>query len=249
MKDYKELIYTDLIDLGVSKGDTLMVHMALSSMPKFINKPQIIIEALIKAIEVSGTLLMPALSYESVTDKQPVFDLMETPSCVGGLAEYFRKLPSTFRSVHPTHSVCANGKNAKTILSEHHLDNTPCGLKSPFSKLKDLNGKILLLGCGLKPNSTMHAIEELSQPAYLFGKTTAYTMITNDIPTYKKEYIDHSFKGFEQRYDRVLDILDPNDYSFGKVLDAEAFLINVSPMWGKANKEINKNPLYFVDKI
>lgn len=249
MKDYKTQIFNDLVNLGVSSGDSMLVHSSLNSIDKFENRAQILIETFLQALGHSGTLLMPTLSYENVTNEHPVFDLKQTPSCVGGLTEYFRKLPNTQRSIHPTHSVCASGKNVEFFLNEHYLDNTPCGPKSPFRKLKEINGKILFLGCGLRPNTFMHAIEELSQPEYLFGDKLEYSIIVNDGTTYKKEYTTHNFKGFEQRYDRILDVLDMEDFSSGKILEADAYLIKTAPLWEKVNKKLTENPLYFVDKI
>ena len=37
-----------------------------------------------------------------------------------------------------------------------------------------------MLGCGLAPNTSMHAIEELVAPPYLFGEPLVYTMVLED---------------------------------------------------------------------
>ena len=234
--------------LGIHEGDTILVHSSLGSLGKYENKAGIVVGVLLELLGENGTLLMPTLSYETVTEENPVFNLEETPSCVGGLTEYFRSLSNVKRSLHPTHSVCCMGKNTDYYIEGHCNDNTPCGENSPFRKLKDQRGKILFLGCSLNANTSMHGVEELSKPKYLFGKELEYTLKSINGETIKKKYITHNFKGFKQRYDRVLNILSEEDCTYGKILTADCYLINASPLWKKAHKQLCKDPMYFVEK-
>lgn len=248
MHDNKTRICDHLTDLGVLEGDSLLVHSSLNSIGRFQDRAAILVEAFLQVLGPSGTLLMPALSYENVTTKLPVFDQRQTPSCVGGLTEFFRKMLGVQRSIHPTHSVCSAGKNTKLLLDRHRLDQTPCGPNSPFKKLQEVNGKILFLGCGVPPNTSMHAIEELTPPEYLFGNRVEYSISINNGDTYRKHYTTHHFENVEQRYDRVLDVLERGDYSRGKILEADAYLLYTAPLWEKVNQKLAENPLYFVDK-
>ncbi len=248
MKDPQTQIIEDLERLGVAKGDALLVHSSLNAIGRFENRARIVIDALRERIGESGTLLLPALSYENVTPERPEFNLKETPTCVGALTEYFRCLPDTLRSLHPTHSICASGKNAAGYLSRHHLDHTPCGPESPLRKLMENNGKILFLGCGLRPNTSMHGIEELSPPPYLFGEMVRYRLTDANGNVTEKEYITHDFRGYEQRYDRVAGLLDAGDYATGMILSASCWLLKSAPLWEKALKKLRDNPLYFVDR-
>ncbi len=247
--DYKQRIYEGLIALGIVNGDSLLVHSSLNAIGKFDNRCQIIIDTLLELLGPSGTLLMPALSYKSVTAENPLFDVVKSPSCVGGLTEYFRLLPESVRSLHPTHSVCGLGAKITFLLDNHIKDDTPCGPNSPFSKLKDIGGKILFLGCSLRSNTSMHAIEELCNPEYLFDSSVEYTVIDYSKTKYKKKYLSHDFMGYRQHYDRVLDILDQADYSFAKVLNADCYLLKATILWKKAYVKLKKDPSYFVDKI
>lgn len=249
MNEIKERIIGDLKELGIDKGDTILVHSSLKSLGEFDNRSQIIVDSILEVLGSDGTLLMPALSYKYVPNEHPVFHWKNTHSCVGGLTEYFRKRKGIKRSVHPTHSVCAFGKNADYMIKDHILDQTPCGAHSPFRKLIELDGQILFLGCGTKPNTSMHAIEELVNPVYLFGKKIDYDIIFNTEDIIKKSYITHDFNGYEQRYDRVLNILNKNDYSKNKVHGADSYLIKATPLWERVYQKLKKYPLYFVDKI
>lgn len=242
-------IKDDLLTLGIKKGDSLLVHASLNAVGRFENRAEILIDTLLEMLGPEGTLLMPTLSYQTVTRESPVFDVLQTPSCVGALTEYFRTRPDVKRSVHPTHSVSAIGKMADWFIKGHLKDDTPCGPHSPFAKLKEVKGHVMFLGCGPKPNTSMHAIEELVIPPYLFAEPVTYTLNLADGTSMEKKYIRHGFKNYVQRYDRLLGILNNKDYTSGKVLEADTLVINSIAMWEKAEKQLSRNPLYFVDKV
>jgi aminoglycoside 3-N-acetyltransferase len=168
---------------------------------------------------------------------------------VGYLSEYFRTRPGTQRSLHPTHSVCGIGAGAADLLADHFVDDTPCGPHSPFHKLFLRGGKILMLGCGLAPNTTMHAIEELVQPPYLFSyKPKVYTLVDSAGRTLEKSYRTHGFRNCEQRYDRVAELLQPPDLWVGTVGEATCHLIDATALKDRALEKLRENPFYFVDR-
>ncbi len=224
------------------------MHSSMKSMGHVPGGPETIIRGLLEALGPDGTLLMPALTYETVTADNPVFDIAETPSCVGAVTEFFRKRTGTIRSMHPTHSVCGVGRYAQEILEKHIHDTTPCGPNSPFSQLRDRYGQILMLGCGLKPNTSMHGIEEMVGPPYLFNPELVYRLIDGNGNTAEKVYRPHNFKGWEQRYDRVENILDINGLKKGAILKAPSLLIAAKLLWEKSLAALRANPLYFVER-
>ena len=63
-----------------------------------------------------------------------------------------------------------------------------------------------MLGCGLRPNTSMHGIEELVEPPYLYGDHLTYRLILADGEVIEKEYRRHNFRGWIQRYDRVAEV-------------------------------------------
>jgi len=243
-----ELLINDLHKLGICEGDTLFVHASFKSLGMKEGDAETVVSALLAVLGDRGTLLMPALSYSTVTENDPVFHIDNTPACVGAIPEYFRTRRGTIRSMHPTHSVCACGYYAEQITRYHILDRTPVGQHSPFSLLQYYDGKILMLGCGLRPNTSMHGIEELVIPPYLFKeKKTRYTLIDSDGNSTQAEYIAHNFNGYEQRYDRIEGLLNDQELKKGKVLSADCSLIDARALWRKAYRKYCENPLYFVD--
>jgi aminoglycoside 3-N-acetyltransferase len=240
---------SDLKILGVRSGGVLMVHPALRSFGYVPGGAKTVIDGLIQTVGESGTLLMPALSWENVTPENPVFNLTDTPSCVGMIAETFRCLPQTIRSMHPTHSVSAFGPLAVELTTTHQLDNTPCGPNSPFRKLPKYNAQILMLACGLAYNTSLHAIEELVNPPYLFEIPINYSLTDIDNITYEKEYIPHNFIGWQQRYDRVARVLKEPDLLTSQVVGTNSHLLEASSLWDISLNFIKQDPLYFVEQV
>ena len=242
-------IAADLRQLGVREGGILLVHSSLSALGYVPFGAETVIQGLLEALGPQGTLLMPALSYEHVTEKAPAFDVRRTPSNVGLIPETFRTRPGTGRSIHPTHSVCGVGPRAGEMLENHELDTTPCGPNSPFHKLPLVGGQLLMLGCGLRPNTSMHAIEELVVPPYLFGSPLTYVLIGADGRSTEKTYTTHGFDGWEQRYDRVAQVMASPALRVGQVLNARCHLAEAAALWNAVLAAMRQDPLRFMDRV
>ena len=237
-----------LAKAGVKQGQVVLVHAALRPLGDVPGGAETVIRALLEVVGPEGTLLMPALSYKYVTPVQPVFNVKLTPACVGALPEYFRMRAGTLRSIHPTHSVCGIGRLAERMLGNHILDTTPCGPHSPFHILPDVQGCIIMLGCGLRPNTSMHAVEELVVPPYLFGPETTYMLKLQDGSEQAKTYRTHGFAGWRQRYDRVELLLNSDHLRSGACLQGAIQVIQAEALWDVAHKKLQKDPFYFVEK-
>ncbi len=246
-----EQIAADLRALGVRRGGVLLVHSSLRALGPLPGRAETAVRGLLAALGEGGTLLMPALSYETVRSANPVFDVQATPSCVGALTEYFRLRPGTRRSIHPTHSATARGARAAVLLAGHELDTTPVGPHSPFRKLRDADGQLLFLGCGLRPNTSMHGVEELVEPPYLYADELDYRILLSRPGGggLTMRVRRHNFVGWEQRYDRLGPLMEGKGLRTGRVLAAAAHLLEAAPMWDAALAALHRDPLYFVDKV
>jgi len=242
-------IADDLAAAGIRRGGVLLVHASLRSLGPVPGGAETVVQGLLTALGPEGTLLMPALSYAHVTPQRPVFDVRLTLSNVGALPEYFRTRPGTRRSLHPTHSVCAIGRLAAEILARHGEDRTPCGPRSPFRLLPEYGGQILMLGCGLRPNTSLHGIEELSEPPYLFGGTVTYRLIGWEGEATEAVYRVHGFRGWAQRYDRVAALLAEPALRCGRVLQTPVYVIEAAALWSAAASALQQEPWFFVEWI
>jgi len=249
MLDAKQII-ADLRALGVKGDDTIIVHSsynALKGDEKIENGPEAVISALKETVK-NGTLMLPTLSWEAVTIENPRFNALETESCVGILPEFMRKSPDVIRSVHPTHSVAIWGRDAQKIADVHLRDFTPVGANSPFREVARRRGKIVMLGNPLETNTTMHGVEEMVVPPYLYSKNNDYELTTSSGEKLVQGYLRHGFTdAVEQRYERIVNLLDKNECKTGKVLNASCTVMDAAAVWTKGLKKLREDIFYFVD--
>lgn len=251
----KTQLQRDLYALGIRPGDTVLMHVSYRSLGGIDGGPGAFFSAFMELLGKDGTLILPALSYLDVTEDSPEFDLAKTPSCVGYLPEFFRtQVPGVIRSMHPTHSCCLLGSRAAELSADHELDDTPVGPHSPFARLPQLGGKILMLGCGTDCNTSMHGVEETAEPPYLFDRTRRTNYILhNGVRTVHQHALRHSFAEngvhcYEQHYSRVIPLLPEGTAAHGNVLSADAWLLSAAAVWEAGRKKLLEDPFYFVER-
>lgn len=177
-EERKLVLKNDLIkglkDVGVKKGQSIMVHTSLKSLGFVCGGAQIVIEALLECVGNEGTIMMPTQSWknldpedgvhweepkewwQAIRDNWPAYDKDITPTnTMGQVAEMFRKWPGAKRSDHPARSVAALGKYAEYLTENHDLSNI-FGEESPIGKLYKLDGYVLLIGVGYDKNTSIH---------------------------------------------------------------------------------------------
>ena len=159
----KEDIKEGLKAVGLGKGNIVLVHSSLSSFGYVVGGADTVADALLETVGEEGTVAVPSFTFSLAKDGS-VFDVMNTPSEMGTISEALRKR-ATYRSHHLTHSVSASGHKAKELTETHSI--TPCGRESPFGKLINLEGYILLLGVSQNSNTTFHFIEEENELFYV----------------------------------------------------------------------------------
>ena len=160
--------------VGLSRGDTVMVHTSLGKIGYVCGGPQAVIEALLDTVGDAGTVMMPTQSWKNldpedgvhwtvaeedwqiIRDNWPAYDKRITPTnTMGAVAEMFRAWPGAIRSDHPARSVAAWGRNAAHLVSGHDLSDI-FGDASPIGKLYALDGYVLLIGVGYDKNTSLH---------------------------------------------------------------------------------------------
>jgi aminoglycoside 3-N-acetyltransferase len=155
---------TECLDrLRIPRDGILLVHSSFRGLSREGLTPANVVDDLV-AFMSPGTLVMPTMSWRFVTPKTPEFRELDTPSNTGILTELFRTTHATARSLHPTHSCAARGDAAAALLAEHHLDPTPCSARSPFGKVVQQDGWILMLGISIDCCTVIHYGEELIAP-------------------------------------------------------------------------------------
>lgn len=151
----------ELRALGVKEGGLLLVHSSLSRLGFVPGGSGTVLAALREVIGGKGTLVLPTHTWEWMNRGLRTFEAKRTPVCVGQIPEVFRSMPGVRRSLHPTHSVAAQGPEAEWLIQGHERCDTPCGAGTPYAKLLERDGQILLLGAGLESNTAFHTMEAL----------------------------------------------------------------------------------------
>jgi len=196
----KEQIKNDLRRIGLKEGDVVLVHSTLSNIGYVHGGADTVIDALLETVGSTGTVIMPTLTFDArdfMQSNPPVFDPRETPCYTGKIPETFRQRRNAVRSLHPTHSVAAIGPHAEYLTKDNEKSQTPCGEHSPFYKLMELDGYLLVLGSPFTNMPSFHIIED---------KVSHFSVEVYFKEPIKVRYVDNS--GVEKTM--MLKLHDPN---------------------------------------
>ena len=166
-------LWADLRALGVMAGDILFIHSSFKSLGPVSGGAETVIGALEKSVGPDGLLLMPVFNLKPKTQEARIaaWNIETTPSSVGWLTEYFRRLPACVRSNHYSHSVAARGRGADEIVDNKCPD---AGYDSPWDnaafgktfgsgavmvKACQTGGRLLMLGVDYYSATYIHYVE------------------------------------------------------------------------------------------
>jgi aminoglycoside 3-N-acetyltransferase len=164
----REQISEGLRRLGLRAGDVVMVHSSLSSLGRVGGGAAAVVSALLDVLGPAGTLVAPTFG-----TPMP-FDVKTSPSGLGAITEAVRCWPGAVRSLHPTHSVAAIGARAQELTRDHIASPTAAGRDTPYGRLIEMGGKILLVGVDNDRSTTMHTLEEYVEAPYLSDREATY---------------------------------------------------------------------------
>ena len=158
--------YLNSVFEGLDLDADVFVHSSLMEIGKVEGGYKCLVELLNKnVIQCNHTLLFSALpakgSSEDYIKSISCFDIRTASVAMGVINDYYSMLPNAVRSMSPTHSVVAVGGNAEYYVNEHHLSEVPFDENSPYFRIVKNNGKILMLGAGLKHLTLIHVVEDL----------------------------------------------------------------------------------------
>ncbi len=155
-------IIAGLKRMGLAGGDHVFMHASLSSFGWVAGGADTVIDAIIETVGPDGTVVVPTFGS---TDE--VFDPEKSETNLGVIPQRFRRRKDAVRSGHPLASVAAIGNKAKWLVEGHADAKTAHGKGTPYYKLYELGGKILLLGVDLDRVTFLHTAEALAQLPYL----------------------------------------------------------------------------------
>jgi aminoglycoside 3-N-acetyltransferase len=238
-------------NLGVQEGDTLLVHSSYKSFGEVDGGPQTVIRTLEAALGPQGTLIMPTFNFDF--NKGVPWDVRTTPSKMGILTELVRKDPRARRVFHPFYSFAILGRHADMLGSLRYKSSYE--RNSVFGKLRDLDGKIMVIGLSYNDSMTFfHHIEQMEGVDYRFLKQFTGEVTDENGTTYTD-----TFEMLVRDIDRgVMTMVDP----MGKLMEeagviksarigeADVKLMRANEVYAFTAREMKRDPhlLYYIKK-
>jgi aminoglycoside 3-N-acetyltransferase len=242
-------LVSELRKLGVKEGGILLVHTSLSRLGFVPGGARTVLAALREVIGKEGTLVLPTHSWEWMNRGLRTFDVRTTAGCVGQTPEVFRVMPGVRRSLHPTHSVAAQGPQADWLLQGHERSDTPCGAGTPYAKLLERDGQILLLGASLESNTAFHTMEALGGfPQLLRPEVESFQLVDAEGRTQELPVAQH-LEGVARCFGEMgPTLVKAGAAQTGQVGDAQAVLISGSAFHEVMMDMMEKDPSCLTEK-
>lgn len=157
-------------------GDTpiMLVHSSLSSCGYFTAGPHDVLRALADRCDTLGLVTHSYCYPGHDGEPGPVYDASRTPSQSGRLTELFRATAGALRSIHATHSLALTGPLSRELADGHFLNDSPCGAGTPYNRIVDRKGSVLMFGVSFHVYTLFHTAEFMS------GSDAAYEHGTVD---------------------------------------------------------------------
>ena len=248
----KQDLLTQLGAMGIDPKGTLLVHSSMKAIGDVEGGADTVLDALCDYMQ-DGLLILPTHTWRQMNDTYTVFDSRTEPSCVGLLTNLFLKREGVIRSLHPTHSVAAIGKDAASYTAGEELTRTPCPRNGCWGKLYDRRAQILFLGCTLKCNTYLHGVEEWTDtPNRLKAEAQDFTVIDKHgvsytVPQYRHHTEDPVVDPSEH-YDKMEPIFVAGGaVTYGQFGDARCILGDAVKMADLTVPYLQRDPHLFDD--
>ena len=237
--------------LGVAAGDTLLVHSSYKSFGGVDGGPQTVIDALLEVLGQDGTLIMPTFNFDFC--KGTDWDIRETPSQMGYMTNLVRQDERATRVFHPIYSFAVIGKHAEAFGKIR--DKSSYGANSAFAKLRELDGKIMVVGLPYNDSMTFfHHIEEMEGVDYRYlkdftGKITDWDGNTT-VDTYQM-LVRNLEMGVETMVDPMGTLLEGAEIIQSRQIgEADVKLMKANEVYEFTVREMKENPhlLYQIEK-
>lgn len=209
----------DLVRLGLRSGDTVIVHVSLSSLGWVIGGGVALLRALRATVGPAGCVVVPTFTtyltdpalwvsravpepwHAKIRSELPGFDpdLHVTQPGIGRFAEIVRTSADAVRSRHPIYSLAATGQQAAALLADSPYD-WALGGRGPLGRFADAGGKVLAIGIPWWSKCTVfHLAEHLADyPGRLMYDLPARAVTAGAsawVPTRQLVFHDGDFAG------------------------------------------------------
>ncbi len=239
-------------DLGLFFGDTVMVHASLRAVGEILGGPDILIDALMETIGSAGNMMVyigcqspfDDIGRGLYTPEEEAFIMQNCPMFeahkarasrdFGALAEIFRTHQGTVASQNPGCRMAALGSRADWIVSNHPL-YYGFGKDTPFEKLCNMGGKVLLIGSDHDNVTLLHHAEvmapipnkrmlKIKVPVLHYGKFEWFEIEDFDSSKGVRDWPENFFAEIVRQF------IDSSKITPGKVGQAETFVLDAKKL-------------------
>ena len=158
----KEDLRNCLIEMGLTGKEAIMVHSSMKSIGEVDGGADTVVDVFMDFFQ-DGLFMTPTHTWDQMSAEYSVFDRETEPACVGIIPNVFRKREGVVRSLHPTHSIAAYGKNAEEFIKGEENATSPCPPGGCWDRLREIDAKILLLGVTHTRNTYIHSVDEVME--------------------------------------------------------------------------------------
>ena len=242
MLTFDDLVH-DFLELGVQAGDSLLVHSSYKAFGGVEGGPQTIIDSLLEVLGNEGTLIMPTFNFDFC--KGTPWDVRSTPSQMGVITNFIREHPKAKRVFHPIYSFAILGKHAEALTQDHYKSSFE--RNSLFGKLRDIDGKIMIVGLSYTNSMTFfHHVEEMEGVDYRFMKAFSGFVTDENGKTYEDTFrmlVRDLEKGVITEVDPMGALMeDSGIVSIREIGDATVKLMKANDVYEFTAREMRRNP-------
>lgn len=248
----KEDLAKDLYNMGLQHTDAVMVHSSMKSIGPVEGGADTVVDVFMEYLK-EGLFMTPTHTWAQMSEEYALFDPENEPACVGIIPNIFRKREGVIRSLHPTHSIAAYGLNAAEYVKGEENVTTPCQPGGCWSRLKDVDAKILMIGCTHIRNTFIHAVEEhLNVPERLTEEPVQFQIKMPD-GNIKTVFVHRHYNPLQPHISEEYDKLAQAFYDLGaarkvKFGDAECILCEARKLYDVTEKVLSHEINCLIDR-
>lgn len=251
----KTEIKTALDEVGITNGQTIMVHSDLTRIGWVDNAKsrvdilEFYFKSIINQIGPEGTVVVLSCT-ESFARDGVAFHYEESPSEQGVFSEFIRTKDHSVRSMHPLFSVTAYGAKA-TLICGSEICKTGFGYGSPFRKLYETDAKILCIGVDLLSMTFIHHVEQMYGVPY--GYTKEWDNQVHRCGKISKEpffaFVRYLNAGINYNFSKMQNLLLTRGLAKKSPLGlGSVWAVSARDVFDLGIEQLKKDPFFFLDQ-
>ena len=241
----------DLVRLGIKPTDTVTMHSSMKKIGQTEGGGDTVIDVFFDYLGKDGLFVLPSHSWGNIRYYGNIYDIKRVASCLGLLPNLMLARENVYRSLHPTHSVCAFGKDAENFVdgelgATEFVPRTGC-----YHKLLERGGKIMLVGVDQHSNTFLHGLEtwETDGTPSWYRDTPVYYKIKLPNGELADSHVYHTTLDTSKYFYKVMDaVLAEESTVVGKFGEADTLVMDCEKTYPILADMFRENPRMFLEE-